>query len=256
MKPGFVFKLGAFVSMANACVKQDGLCTDGSQYCDYNSCIFALDADTDEYVGTCHESTVRRMNAPCDSDRSCWSNLCEKGYCAPPPDKNQNGVLCNFDESCNGGWCLPNENSREHPVCNDRTLDIIDPAKWSGCVPVEGHCTSGSNCCDFFGYLYAEDSDGGYTGYCTRNLLDPEFRRVNFPCDSSSQCFTNRCIDGYCANNTAVKGKTGEPCAYDAMCNLGWCRPAADKPVCDDRTQDLLILQSGNKANLSLYTQW
>eukprot|EP00127_Corallochytrium_limacisporum_P007132 Clim_evm5s243 gene=Clim_evmTU5s243 len=108
------------------CQDQNQKCLSGSQCCDDGGC--------DMERGVCGPGFffvgARRINAACSKESECWSRNCENGFCAPNSDSNlsENGEVCQWDMECAGGWCDP---TGEGPaVCNDRTLDPIDPRKW------------------------------------------------------------------------------------------------------------------------------
>eukprot|EP00127_Corallochytrium_limacisporum_P005271 Clim_evm2s202 gene=Clim_evmTU2s202 len=112
------------------------------------------------------------------------------------------------------------------------TASPITPSVADTCVPADGECVTGADCCDFMPC----NMNQGDKGYCW-NLVN-NLRRMNADCTNDDQCFTGLCQNNHCAPNNAP-GEDGDECVFDFECKGGWCK-ASETPgaraTCADRS--------------------
>lgn len=161
--------------------------------------------------------------APCMRDETCASLFCDPTT-ATCGDLLADGSTCNFSEECASGWCdfggggicsptVPNGQpcpSGDNAQCSDGYCDFM-AGTCTGYAAENGPCPTGIEC------------DPTQDLFCVGDVMNMTCQRAPFPngtnCVDGSQCQTNVCFNGLCADGTPI----GSACSSDPMMMIAPC---------------------------------
>lgn len=256
-------KTGATVSLKK-CVN----CTDNEPICTTDSC---------DATGTCVNKAVAE-NTPClDANKCDGAEFCTGGKCtdqvgfmcpkdnnpchAPSCDPNggcgqQNlsniacpdADLCNGDEMCSNGACLPGakKNCDDKNPCTvdscDAKLGCLHAALEPGSGCDDGNLCNGIGVCDENAACIIKPSPVCNDGDpCTDDKCDPAKGCVTSyntaDCSDNDPCtLVDKCSNGACVGTGALKCDDGKPCTADSCVKGAGCLndPVKDGTTCDD----------------------